>query len=187
MRASSASAPSSRNSPWCRRCGPRQPLSRPRAGRGGFSDQARHGARAREAVRGLGFKLDPPVGFHLSRAEQQMVEIAKAIQGKPRVLILDEPTASLTEKETRKLCSASSPRPEAQGRGHHLHLAPHPGDSREIADRITVLRDGRMIGTVRRRMSEHAAGRTDDRARRSGALSRRSPSSRARSCWRSKD
>ena len=47
----------------------------------------------------LGIDLDRPVS-QLSRGEQQMVEIAKALRGDLRVLILDEPTASLTDRET---------------------------------------------------------------------------------------
>lgn len=98
-------------------------------------------------LRMLGFGLNPraEVG-RLSRAEQQMVEIAKAIQGEPSILILDEPTASLTENEADHLFDLIG-RLKTRGLGivyitHRMH------EIRRIADRITVLRDGRQIATL---------------------------------------
>jgi ribose transport system ATP-binding protein len=66
--------------------------------RAGILDKAAIARGTKETLHLLQFDLDPraQVGS-LSRAEQQMVEIAKAIQGEPSILILDEPTASLTE------------------------------------------------------------------------------------------
>ncbi|MBU4090558.1 MAG: ATP-binding cassette domain-containing protein, partial [Alphaproteobacteria bacterium] len=59
---------------------------------------------ARALFSGLGFAIDVRRSvISLSRAEQQMVEIAKALHQEARILILDEPTASLTERETEKL------------------------------------------------------------------------------------
>jgi ribose transport system ATP-binding protein len=82
----------------------------------------------------------------LSRAEQQMIEIAKALQAKARILIFDEPTASLTEKETRKLFSVITKARDA-GVGI-IYISHRIQEFVTIADRISVLRDGRLIRTV---------------------------------------
>ena len=72
--------------------------------RGPLLDRGAMIAGARTLFARLGFEVDVRRSVSsLSRAEQQMVEIAKAFRVTARVLILDEPTASLTEKETRKL------------------------------------------------------------------------------------
>jgi ribose transport system ATP-binding protein len=89
--------------------------------------------------------LDAAVS-QLSRGEQQLVEIAKAMRGHLRVLILDEPTASLTDRETEVLFGLIA-RLKARGVGvvyisHRIH------EFQRIADRITVLRDGRRLATV---------------------------------------
>ena len=102
---------------------------------------------ARKLFGELGFEID--VRRHvsaLSRAEQQMVEIAKAFLAKARVLILDEPTASLTERETRKLFGFIA-KAKADGVGI-IYISHRIQEFAEIADQISVLRDGRMIGTV---------------------------------------
>lgn len=104
----------------------------------------------------LGFGIDVTRGVaSLSRAEQQMVEIAKAFHANARILILDEPTASLTERETERLFEIIGAA-KARGVGivyisHRIH------EFAAMADRITVLRDGRLIGTVgARELSETA-------------------------------
>ncbi len=83
----------------------------------------------------------------LSRAEQQMVEIAKAIHANVRILILDEPTASLTERETRKLFEFIA-RSKREGMGI-VYISHRIQEFSAVADRITVLRDGKVIGTVK--------------------------------------
>ena len=82
----------------------------------------------------------------LSRAEQQMVEIAKGLRTQAAVLILDEPTASLTDKETLRLFELVR-RLKARGVGI-VYISHRMQEIDEIADRVTVLRDGRKIGTV---------------------------------------
>jgi ribose transport system ATP-binding protein len=89
----------------------------------------------------------------LSRAEQQMVEIAKGLRAKASVLILDEPTASLTDKETRRLFELVR-RLKAQGVGI-VYISHRMQEIDEIADRITVLRDGRKIATVLAQGTSH--------------------------------
>ncbi len=108
-------------------------------------------AKMREQVRAmlaeLDFDLSPNtrVGV-LTRAEQQMTEIAKALLGKVKLLILDEPTSSLTERETEKLFAII-----AQLKHHGvgiIYVSHRLGEIKRIGDRLTVLRDGAKIGTV---------------------------------------
>lgn len=87
-----------------------------------------------------------PAG-QLSVARQQLVEIARALTGAVRILVLDEPTASLSEAETEALF-AKLRRLRSQGVGI-IYISHRLEEIRRIADRITVLRDGRSIGTQR--------------------------------------
>ena len=81
----------------------------------------------------------------LSVAQQQMVEIARALSAQARVLVLDEPTASLSETETEALF-ARLRRLRGQGVGI-VYISHRLEEIRRIADRVTVLRDGRSVGT----------------------------------------
>jgi ABC-type sugar transport system ATPase subunit len=81
----------------------------------------------------------------LSVAQQQMVEIARALAVKARVLVLDEPTASLSETETASLFAKLSQLRE-QGVGI-IYISHRLEEVKRLADRITVLRDGRSVGT----------------------------------------
>jgi len=115
--------------------------------RGPFVDRRAMERSTRALFKDLGFDID--VRAHvarLSRAQQQMVEIAKALHARARLLILDEPTASLTEKETQKLFSFIR-RARESGVGI-IYISHRIQEFAAIADRITVLRDGRKIGTV---------------------------------------
>ncbi len=115
--------------------------------RAGFLDKKRLHERAREILAELDFDLDPRKRVdRLTRAEQQMVEIAKAFRSDLSVLILDEPTASLTHHETEQLFRLVETL-KAQGIGI-IYITHRMGEIREIGDRITVLRDGRYIATV---------------------------------------
>ncbi|GGD29488.1 sugar ABC transporter ATP-binding protein [Aureimonas glaciei] len=103
--------------------------------------------RARALIDELGFDLDPAARVDdLSRAHQQMAEIAKALLGKARLLILDEPTASLTERETGRLFELIA-KLKAQGVGI-IYVSHRMREIRALADRVTVLRDGRHIRTL---------------------------------------
>lgn len=122
-------------------------------------------ARARSIIAELGFDLSPAsrVG-ELSRAHQQMVEIAKALLADLRLLILDEPTASLTDAEVGRLFALIE-RLRASSVGI-TYVSHRISEIRRIADRITVLRDGRKIATVQaqevtdRSLVELMTGRT---------------------------
>ena len=82
---------------------------------------------------------------HLSAAMQQLVEILKAISLRPRILILDEPTSSLTATET-KLLFDTMRRLKAEGLSF-IYVSHHLPEVFEITDRITVFRDGRHVHT----------------------------------------
>ena len=93
-----------------------------------FLDKTGLHRRAVEILERLDFPIKPTQRVaYLSRAEQQMVEIAKAFRSQPSILIFDEPTASLTERETDRLFAAHRTGAETRGR-HHLH---HPPDGRD--------------------------------------------------------
>jgi ribose transport system ATP-binding protein len=115
--------------------------------RGIFLDRADMRREARRILDDLAFDLDPGrIVQHLSRAEQQMVEIAKAFRSDLSVLILDEPTASLTDHETDQLFRLIEGL-TARGVGI-VYITHRMGEIRRIGDRITVLRDGRYIATL---------------------------------------
>lgn len=103
--------------------------------------------RAAEILEDLDFHLPVNVPVdRLTRAEQQMVEIAKAFRSELSVLILDEPTASLTQHETEQLFRLIA-RLKAQGVGI-IYITHRMSEIRRIGDRITILRDGHYIDTV---------------------------------------
>jgi ribose transport system ATP-binding protein len=104
--------------------------------------------QAQGALKRLGFELNPEKQVvHLSRAEQQMVEIAKVFCSDLSILILDEPTASLTEKESRRLFALIEH--AKKNRVGIIYITHRMGEIRRISDRITILRDGKYIATVK--------------------------------------
>ena len=112
-----------------------------------FLDKVSMRCEALRLLEELGFDLPPNQRVdRLTRAEQQMVEIAKAFRGELTVLILDEPTASLTDYETEKLFALIR---ELTARDVGIVYITHRmGEIRQIGDRITVLRDGRHVATL---------------------------------------
>ena len=122
--------------------------------RRGWLDRRAMQVRARQALAELGFEIDPDaLVASLSRAEQQMVEIAKSQRGKLSVLILDEPTASLTDKETARLFELIE-RLKAQGVGI-VYISHRMQEIERIGDRITLLRDGRKVATLPAKTTSH--------------------------------
>ena len=85
----------------------------------------------------------------LSVAEQQMVEIVKAISFDATIMIMDEPTSALTESETEELFKVIF-KLKAQGVGI-IYISHRLEELSHIADRVTVLRDGKFIDTVKYR------------------------------------
>lgn len=90
--------------------------------------------------------LDPrTLVKNLSVAEQQVVEVLKAVSRQPQVLILDEPTSSLTSVEARLLFQNIA-KLKRQGMSF-IYISHHLAEIFEIADRVTVFRDGQYIDT----------------------------------------
>jgi ABC-type sugar transport system ATPase subunit len=102
--------------------------------------------RAQELLDELQLRVDPrtPVG-NLGIGQQQLVEIAKALSQRARILVLDEPTAALTDAEVETLFRILK---ALRGRGVGMIYISHKLDEVfRISDRVTVLRDGRTVGT----------------------------------------
>ena len=115
--------------------------------RRGLIDKAALRRGAREVLERLGFPLRPQqLVQYLSRAEQQMLEIAKAFRTDPSVLILDEPTASLTDRESDRLFSLIE-QVKCRGVGV-IYITHRINEIRKAGDRVTVLRDGRHVATI---------------------------------------
>ena len=131
--------------------------------RGGLLDREALRRRAEEIIARLGFPLRPTARVQdLSRAEQQMVEIAKAFRSELSVLILDEPTASLTERETEQLFRLIE-QIKRSGVGI-IYITHRMQEINRIGDRITVLRDGRYVATLDAKTARRGrAGAADDR------------------------
>ncbi|AUS80845.1 D-xylose ABC transporter ATP-binding protein [Actinoalloteichus sp. AHMU CJ021] len=111
-----------------------------------FVDRRALDRRAAELVAELGLPLDPdaPVAT-LSVAHQQLVEIARALSHRPRVLIMDEPTAALDADEVETL-HALIRRFQGPNTGV-IYISHRMDEIRRVADRITVIRDGRYVAT----------------------------------------
>src|SRR5260221_10452381 len=113
----------------------------------GWLDRRTSRERAQAALAQLGHEsLDlsrPAGGFSI--AEQQIIEIARALLTKPQVLIMDEPTSSLTQADTEKLFNTIA-RLRAQGVSV-IYISHFLEECRRIADRYTVLKDGETVGT----------------------------------------
>ncbi|MEX2142005.1 MAG: sugar ABC transporter ATP-binding protein [Pirellulales bacterium] len=91
--------------------------------------------------------VDPRIAVNrLSPAQQQMVEIAKALSLDAQLLILDEPTAALTENETRTLFGVIE-QSAREGRGI-IYISHRLEEVFQIAGRVTVLKDGKWQGTL---------------------------------------
>lgn len=95
----------------------------------------------------IGLKVSPKTLVdNLSVAQKQLVEIAKAISNHVKVLVLDEPTASITEKETQMLFDIIR---ELQKEGIGIiYISHRMSEFFEIGNRCTVMRDGTYVGTV---------------------------------------
>ena len=163
--------------------GPRrrgESLSRSRADAAGRVPRLRRDARARRASgwRRSRWTSTPTRGSaDLSIGQRQVVAIVKALSYASRVLIMDEPTAALTTGEVERLFGIMR-RLAASGVGivyisHRLEEVP------QIADRVTVMRDGRVAGTTGRRRAAGRAGAAAGRPAARRALSAAGASRRA--------
>jgi ribose transport system ATP-binding protein len=110
-------------------------------------DEKALNAKAAELFETLHLKLDPRARVSgLAVAQQQMVEIAKALSFSSDVLIMDEPTAALTDTEIDELFRIIRHLRE-RGAGI-VHISHRLEELKQISDRVTVMRDGRYIDTV---------------------------------------
>jgi D-xylose transport system ATP-binding protein len=116
--------------------------------RAGFVDWDRMHSEAAVVLGRMGLDIPPAaVVADLGVGRQQLVEIAKALRRQSRILLLDEPTAALTETEVAMLLRIVR---ELRGRGVTCLYISHKLDEVFlVADRITVLRDGRSVATLR--------------------------------------
>lgn len=111
---------------------------------------------------GVRVPIDAPCG-QLSVAQQQIVEIAKALSQEVRIIVMDEPSAALTPSEVERLFEIIRDL-RSQGIGV-IYISHRLDEIYEIADRVTVLRDGQHVGTetieklTRQRMIELMVGR----------------------------
>ena len=102
--------------------------------------------RTSELFQRLSINVDPGETLgHLTVGKQQMVEIAKTISHPLRVLILDEPSAALTNREIEELFRIM--RDLASQGVSMIHISHRLDEIHQIADRVTVMRDGRRVGT----------------------------------------
>ena len=119
----------------------------PRKAFGLLLDEAALNAGAAAIFKSMNLSLDPRAPVEsLTIARQQMVEIAKALSHKSRVLIMDEPTAALNDAEIAELFAIIG-RLKAEGVGI-VYISHKMDEIKRISDRVTVMRDGEYVGTV---------------------------------------
>lgn len=120
----------------------RQPINRL-----GLIDHGRMNREATELLDRLGMNVPPKrAAAELSVAHRQMVSVAHAVSTQARIVVMDEPTAPLTEHETEKLFEIVR-RLREQGIAV-IYITHRLEEIFEIADRVTVLRDGQYISTM---------------------------------------
>ena len=119
----------------------------PRRGFGIFTDNAALNAKAKDVFKRMKVDISPEVEVGgLTVAKQQLVEIAKALSFDSKVLVMDEPTSALNEKEVEHLFAVID---DLKRRGVAIIYITHKMDEvKRIADRITVMRDGQYIDSL---------------------------------------
>ncbi len=113
----------------------------------GMLDWKEMNIKAGEIIKALDSSIEPDqLVSELSVARQQLVEIAKALSQDAEILIMDEPTASLTSEETSLLFKVMR---NLSSKGVSIIFISHRlGEVLEVSDRITVLRDSLLVGTI---------------------------------------
>jgi ribose transport system ATP-binding protein len=110
----------------------------------GLIDHEKMHADAAEILNNLNMDVDThALAVDLGVAQQQMVEVAKALSIKSKILIMDEPTSSLSERETEQLF-ATVHKLNSQGIGV-IYISHRLQELQEVGDRVTVLRDGQFM------------------------------------------
>ncbi|HET7717671.1 MAG TPA: sugar ABC transporter ATP-binding protein [Bauldia sp.] len=121
-------------------------LGRQPKGRFGLIDHARMRREAKAIIDGLGVALDPSARVQsLSVAQRQIIAIARAASTTARIVIFDEPTSSLTERETGLLFELIE-RLKAKGLGI-IYISHRIDEIFRLCDRVTVFRDGHLVGS----------------------------------------
>ncbi|MFC3127032.1 sugar ABC transporter ATP-binding protein [Pseudoroseomonas globiformis] len=125
--------------------------------KGGFLrlvDRRTARAKVQPILERLGADFTPDTSVaELSIAQRQLVEIARALAAEARIIILDEPTSSLTLSETARLLTVIK---ELRASGVGLIYITHRlGEIVDCADRVVCLRDGRMVGALKREEIAH--------------------------------
>src|SRR5687767_15070794 len=122
--------------------------------RGWFIRRAETETASTTVLRQVGLDVSPrTLVSTLSLGKQQMVEIAKALSAEARVLIMDEPTSSLSQHETEALFRVIK---DLRSRGVSIIYISHRlGEVKELADRVLVLRDGKNAGELSREEITH--------------------------------
>ena len=119
------------------------------AARAGILDKATMHRQCADILKRLGADFRPETRVsRLSLAQQQMVEIARALSVDARILVMDEPTASLSSRETDKLFDLIR-KLRADGLAI-IYISHRMAEVYELADRCSVLRDGGYVGTLKR-------------------------------------
>ena len=110
-------------------------------------DDAKMVDDARKLFERIGVKIDPTIKLgELTVGKQQMVEIAKAVSHECKLLVLDEPTAALTQPEVEELFKIMN---DLRDKGIGMIYISHRMDEiNRISDRVTVMRDGEYVDTV---------------------------------------
>jgi len=110
--------------------------------------------KAQSLVQTIGVELNLKApAYTLSASEQQIIQICRGLVANARVMILDEPTSSLSAEEISSLFSMVK---KLRKEGVGIIFVSHKLDEvLQISDRITVLKDGEKIGTIPRKDSEH--------------------------------
>ena len=115
--------------------------------KGPFIDDAKMVEDARALFEKIGVKIDPTVQLgSLTVGKQQMVEIVKAVSHDCKLLVLDEPTAALTQPEVEELFKIMNDL-KAKGIGM-IYISHRMDEITRISDRVTVMRDGEYVDTV---------------------------------------
>ena len=118
-------------------------------GRSGRLDRRALAAACRPVLARLGVAFAPgTIVGRLSAAEQQLVEIARAVMAHSRILVMDEPTTSLSSRETDRLFELVR-QLRAEGLAI-IYISHRMAEVYQLADRVSVLRDGALVGTLSR-------------------------------------
>jgi len=122
----------------------------------GLIDHGRIHRESKQFLNSVGLQVDPAtIVRDLAVGKQQMVEIAKALSINTRVLIMDEPTSSLSQRETENLFQVIN---DLRVSGVSIIYISHRlSEVKELADRVTVLRDGKNAGDLAREEITHDA------------------------------